>query len=315
MAEKITGISPELMILPGETIADVLNDRDMTQAELAASTGFTKAYINSVIRGKKSISAKLAKRLEYVFDVPMSFWLNLQANYDAERQEYDERHNITEEEKRIAKGDLREVVAYFADANELPADQTDDAMVLSLRKILRVSSLTNLKNVGMQGAFRMSDGAEANPYVMGAWLRICQKSWQGEPLDTAFRRENADSLLSELREIMHSNQQDKQREIGEIRETMRKHGIVFTVVRSFQGAPVHGYISKRANGSYAMTVTSREPQELFWFSIFHELGHICKGKVVKKVKFVDYDRDSEDERTADEFAKKQLADGMFDVVH
>lgn len=88
MAEKITGIFPVLMILPGETIEDVLDDRDMTQEELAARTGFTKAYINSVIRGEKPISAKLAKRLEYVFDVPMSFWRNLQENYDAEHQEH-----------------------------------------------------------------------------------------------------------------------------------------------------------------------------------------------------------------------------------
>ncbi|MDY6269273.1 MAG: HigA family addiction module antitoxin [Selenomonadaceae bacterium] len=306
MAEKTTGISPELLILPGETIEDVLNDRDMTQAELAASTGFTKAYINSVIRGKKPISAKLAKRLEYVFDVPMSFWINLQANYDAERQEYDECHNITEEEKRVAKDDLREVVAYFADAGELPTDQTEDARILSLRKILRVSSLVNLKDVGTQGAFRMSDEAKANPYVMGAWLRICQKSWEGEPLDMEFRRDDVVSLLKELREIMHSRMENQQREIGEIRETMKKYGIQFSVVQSFEGAPVHGYISKRANGSYAMAVTLRESQESFWFSIFHELGHIYEGNVVKKVKFVDYDRDSAEERNADAFAKGQL---------
>lgn len=306
MAEKTTGISPELLILPGETIEDVLKDRDMTQAELAASTGFTKAYINSVIRGKKPISAKLAKRLEYVFDVPMSFWINLQANYDAECQEYDECHNITEDEKRVAKDDLREVVAYFADASALPTDQTEDARILSLRKILRVSSLVNLKDVGTQGAFRMSGEATANPYVMGAWLRVCQRSWEDAQLDTAFSKDDADSLLSELKEIMRSHMEDQQREIGEIRETMKKYGIQFSVVQSFEGAPVHGYISKRADGSYAMAVTMREPQESFWFSIFHELGHICKGNVVKKVKFVDYDRDSAEERNADAFAKSQL---------
>ena len=33
MAVKITGISPDLIIHPGETIAEILEDRDITQAE------------------------------------------------------------------------------------------------------------------------------------------------------------------------------------------------------------------------------------------------------------------------------------------
>ena len=53
MATKKIGISRDLVIHPGETIADVLEDRGITQAELAARTGVSPAYISSVISGKK----------------------------------------------------------------------------------------------------------------------------------------------------------------------------------------------------------------------------------------------------------------------
>ena len=63
MAVKKTGISRNLIIHPGETIADVLEDRGITQAELSSRTGVSPAYISNVIAGKKGISANFAKVL------------------------------------------------------------------------------------------------------------------------------------------------------------------------------------------------------------------------------------------------------------
>lgn len=56
----------------------------MTQEELAIRTGFSHKYISKVINGRKDISLLLAKRLQYVFGIPTSFWINLQEIYDEE---------------------------------------------------------------------------------------------------------------------------------------------------------------------------------------------------------------------------------------
>lgn len=53
MATKRTGISRDLIIHPGETIADVLEERGITQSELAARTNVSPAYVSNVIAGKK----------------------------------------------------------------------------------------------------------------------------------------------------------------------------------------------------------------------------------------------------------------------
>ena len=90
MAVKRIGISRDLIIHPGETIADVLEDRGITQTELASRTGVSTAYVSSVIAGKKGISANFAMGLEYALGVPKSFWLNLQANYESELLEINE---------------------------------------------------------------------------------------------------------------------------------------------------------------------------------------------------------------------------------
>lgn len=110
MATKRTGISRDLIIHPGETIADVLEERGITQSELAARTNVSPAYVSNVIAGKKDISSRFAMALEYALDVPKSFWLNLQANYDAELLELNEANTVTDEEKSVLQV-LHEMIA------------------------------------------------------------------------------------------------------------------------------------------------------------------------------------------------------------
>ena len=74
----------EWLIHPGEIISDILEERNLTQKELAQRAGVSETFLSEVIRGKKDISKELAIGLECALEVPRSFWLNLQANYDAE---------------------------------------------------------------------------------------------------------------------------------------------------------------------------------------------------------------------------------------
>ena len=74
----------EWLIHPGEIISDVLEERNLTQKELAQRAGVSEIFLSEVIHGKKDISKELAMGLECALEVPCSFWLNLQANYDAE---------------------------------------------------------------------------------------------------------------------------------------------------------------------------------------------------------------------------------------
>ena len=122
MAAKKIGISRELIIHPGETIADVLEERGITQAELAARTGVSTAYVSNVIAGKKDISANFAFGLEYALRVPKSFWLNLQANYDAELLEFNKEKSITEEERKVRES-LKDIVKYLRQKGKLSIDE------------------------------------------------------------------------------------------------------------------------------------------------------------------------------------------------
>ena len=155
MAAKKIGISRDLIIHPGETIADVLEDRGITQAELASRAGVSPAYVSNVIAGKKGISANFAMGLEYALGVPKSFWLNLQANYEAELLEINEEQTITDEERSVRE-DLKDIVKYLRQRGMMPTGENKDDSILSLRKVLQISDIANLKEMIPAGAFRMA---------------------------------------------------------------------------------------------------------------------------------------------------------------
>ncbi len=48
--------------------------------------------------------------------------------------------------------------------------------------------------------------------------------------------------------------------------------------------------------------------DIFWFSLFHELGHIVNGDVGRTTKFIDDGSDEQKETAADLFARNKLND-------
>lgn len=95
MVRKSIGLSRDLIIHPGVTLKEALQDREMTQKRLAEKVGMTEQHISRVIKGSNNISASFAKKLEYVLAIPASFWLNLQKNYDLELAEYEDQNSIS----------------------------------------------------------------------------------------------------------------------------------------------------------------------------------------------------------------------------
>lgn len=302
---KKTGISRDLIIHPGETIADVLEDRGISQQELAISTGVSPAYVSNVISGKKDISAKFAFALEYALGVPKSFWLNLQANYDAELLQANEENTITDEERKALES-LKDIVKYLRAKHKMPIGENKDDSILSLRKALRISDISHLKDIVPAGAFLMPPIGEIDTYVLGAWIRMCQITGENKKVTGVYSNDKVHELVCEIRGIIRDTDADVKKQLTEI---FTKYGIDFSVFKNFRGAPVLGYVAPKNDGSYQMVVTKRGSYaDVFWFSVFHELGHIVNGDCSKNTKFVDDGSNKEKELLADKFARECLVD-------
>ena len=84
MSEFKNRYRPSRVSPPGETLAELLGDRCITQVELAGRTGLHAKTINEIIKGKAPITPDTALRLETVLKLPAEFWLTREQQY----QEY-----------------------------------------------------------------------------------------------------------------------------------------------------------------------------------------------------------------------------------
>lgn len=76
------GTPPSHAIHPGTYLAEEIEARGMTQAELAQRTGSPVQAISRVVRGREAISVSTALHLEQVLGTPARVWLNLQSMYE-----------------------------------------------------------------------------------------------------------------------------------------------------------------------------------------------------------------------------------------
>jgi len=150
METRKTSLSPELIIHPGETIADLLAERGMSRKELAARTGMAPSFISNVINGKKGISGNFAYALECAFGVPKTFWLNLQANYEAEILDASEGGTITDEERSIAR-EMGDSIRELRENGEILPEERVEEIVPFLRRKFHVSNLAYLGRLRRQG--------------------------------------------------------------------------------------------------------------------------------------------------------------------
>ena len=78
-------IWPDAEIPPGETLAEELEARGMTQTELARRMGRPSQVISEIVRGVKKITPETALQLEEVLAIPAHVWTRLEADYQLNR--------------------------------------------------------------------------------------------------------------------------------------------------------------------------------------------------------------------------------------
>ena len=73
-------------LYPGEILKmDYLEGYDVSVGKAAAAMNMTRARLNEIVIGKRSITADTALRLARFFGGEPQFWLNLQTHYDLSR--------------------------------------------------------------------------------------------------------------------------------------------------------------------------------------------------------------------------------------
>ncbi len=304
MNEEIE-IRKELLCPPGDSLKEVLEDRRISQAELALRLGRPKEKVNGLIKGKEPITRKTALSLESVLEIPASYWLNRESLY---REEI-ERIRIMEETVKNYGWLKKFPVSLLKERGFLPkkriSHKNSPEFLQDLLKFFGVAGREQWESLYMSdkplASYRLSLKGKKNPYACATWLRLGEKKVRGMEV-AEYNPKLFKKKLSEIRKIAAEQPEDF---LDRLTRVCAEAGVAFAYVPAFPGAL---YGAARFFGGRPLIQLSGKykTNDQFWFSFFHEAAHIL---LHGKTEFFIEDQNSEKsekEIEADEFAREFL---------
>lgn len=290
---------------PGVFLADELESRGMTQADLARRMKRPKKTINEIINGTAEITPDTAIQLERVLGVPARTWGSMERGY---------------RELRARAEEKEELKKHLAWAGQVPTKQLMKLgwIPKTTDKAAQLGHLLDFYGIASPDAYttvvesetallRTSPTFAAQESAVVAWLRQSVRVAQRFTLHVpAF---NEGRFVEKLREARGLT---IERDAGEFFPALQRScaaaGVVVLFVDAVAGAPVSGAARWLTPTKALIVLSGRyKSSDHFWFSFFHEAGHILKhGK--REVSVDAFKRKGKDlrEEEADAFARDML---------
>lgn len=271
---------PDFAVAPGETLLELIESLSMSQAELAVRAGLSAKTVNQIVQGKAPVTPETAIRLERVTGTLANFWLSLESNYRAQLSRQDESSELEAQLEWLASVPVRELLRRRA------IEPAKDR-VATLRAVLSffgVSSVETWKGLWLSpsAAFRKSRAFRGKPGAIAAWLRLGEvqaHSIRCEPFD----KERFESALGVIRKLTTESPSVFE---PKMRELCSASGVAVVVVPEIPGAPVCGATRWLSPDKALIQLSLRyKSDDQFWFSFFHEAGHILRHG--KKLGFIE----------------------------
>lgn len=291
----------EYVVAPGETILELLEANCMTQLDLSDKTGINKKTINEIINGKAPITTSTALKLEYVFNIPASFWNNLESSYRETLERQNDVKLIMEEEKYLNNIPYNEMSKRNWDYIEKTRDPYEK--VINLRKFFSVASLGFSTELKRKLAFRKSDNNNFSLESLYCWLRYGEITSNKEQYPSF----NIDKLKESVVEIRNLVNKPFLDQYTKIKDILKNCGVSLVFEPHLPNTYVNGVSYKVSCDKAIIMISDRgKKDDILWFTLFHEIAHLIKHS--KKEVFIDLENSekSDIEKEADEFSRNIL---------
>lgn len=293
---------PDWAVAPGEILLETLDERGMSQSELARRMGRPIKTINEIINGKAAITADTAIQLELTLGITASFWNNLEATY---REQF-ARARVEEELQASASWADQFPVKDLVRYKLIERGRTKGGTVAALLAYFGVGSPDAWQTqwLAPSVSFRASPAFESSPPAVAAWLRWGERL--AAPVETQpFDARRLRAVLAEIRTL--TRQADFMKVLEGAQALLASAGVVLVLTPEFSGTRLSGAARWLAPDRALIQLSLRhKSNDHFWFSLFHEAGHLLSRKRVDYVDLADEASDDEAEVEADRFARDFL---------
>ena len=292
---------PDYAVHPGETLREKLEELNMNPKEFAVRTGKPVKTISNILNGKSSITPEMAVQFERILGIPANFWMKKQANYNEFIAREKEKANLSraiEWVKKFPYASLAEL-GYVKNTRILKERAEE---LLAFFNISKPEAWEDIYlNQKVPVFFRISLKSSKEPYALSALLRIGEieaKKIEAAPYD----RKKLKKILQDLKKIMYIAPDDFLRKV---QEKCCFAGVKVIYTSNLPKTVINGVV-RWIDDNPVIQMTDRfKRYDIFWFSLFHELGHVLlhgKKKNIFLEEIEDIKNLDEKEKEANKFA-------------
>jgi HTH-type transcriptional regulator / antitoxin HigA len=254
-------------------LLELLEERGISQTEVAQRMGRPVKTINEIIRGKAAITPETALELEKVFGTPAYIWLALEQSYREALARQAESDTLAEYKGWMKQFPVRKMqklgwVATFSEPNK---------QLVALLQFFGIAHPDSFADVwdNCLVDYRLAQAYSSNGYALAAWLRqgeIEAQEIRCAPYDKGLFKS---LLLGECRAL--TLLEDFAEVRGRLTEVCARAGVAFTAVPEIDGARISGAARWLHKNKAIIQLSLRyKSNDQFWFSFFHEAAHILR---------------------------------------
>lgn len=302
MTKNIKTYQDIIAFHPGSYVEDIIDDLNISQKEFAERLGVSAKTISKIVNAEESISKDTANKLAKLTGVSLETWINLQNAFDLKMIEIENQRN--EDEKAICQ---MIDFSYFK-ANGFLERKTYSLTekISELRQLLHVSNLTYLSQFNQAVSYRNTRGFDEKSVINSNIMLELATHFAKDATENKLNRKELEKLLPEFRSM---TLQDPEVFYPVLKEKLLDCGVVLLGLPKLKNASLNGATKRFKNGSALLLMTDKQKySDIFWFSLFHELGHIINNDFFSN--YSDEEEYRKKEEEADAFAKEWLIDSQ-----
>lgn len=282
---------------PGTFIAEELEARAWSQADLAYILGMDVSQLNRLITGKTDVTPDSAVALADAFDMPAEFFLNLQKLYDLHRARRAD-PGVRTRASWLSHFPVREMIkrGWIEDAEP----GLLDLQMMRFFDKNRIDEIPFVSDAPILAHAAKRSGYEGTTPIQYVWLHRVRKV--AERMECPLYSEVA---LREALPKIRAHMLDSE-DFRHIPNILKKCGVRFVLVEALPGSKIEG-VCVWLDGQPVIGMTLRlDRPDNFCFVLRHELEHVLRGDG-KEETFTPVDEyDSED--NGEKLDCEQIAD-------
>lgn len=271
----INTYQPDFVSAPGETLSETLEAKEMDQSELAKRMGRSPKLINEIIKGKAPITPETAIQLERVLGVPARFWNTRERHYREYLASKAESDRLQTQVAWLQTIPLNAIIK----AGWIQRHRDKVVQLQETLDFLRIASPEEWNKMP-EATFRKSPAFKGDPSAVTAWLR------RGENLAekiycSSYDLEQFKAAIQEIRGFtIHPIQDVTSRMV----ELCAQAGVALVFVPQLPKTHVSGATRWLSPKKALIQLSLRyRTNDHFWFTFFHEAGHIILGHSKKEI--------------------------------